>query len=183
MQMVAAAVAVVAASAWAPSPLGMQRALAPLPRTRAVACDVILSGPTTPYLQTVRAHTRRTLTELEAPGAAELRREGKALFEPQQYGLMLSLLSFLLTLTLARRRPHPLRWAAAVFASMRLGCAALSGRPDPRVLVPWDEAGRSAARALAYYARAVVLAAFGLLTGVGSAAATTELAARACGRG
>jgi hypothetical protein len=173
----AVAAAVVAASAWAPSPLGMQRALAPLPRAPAVACDAILLGPT-PYLHTVRAHTRRALTELEAPGAAELRREGKVLFEPQQYGLMLSLLSFLLTLTLARRRPHPLRWAAAVFASMRLGCAALSGRPDLRVLVPWDEAGRSAARALAYYARAAVLAAFGLLTGVGSAAATTELAAR-----
>ena len=172
------ALASVASSAWAPSLLGVQRALAPLPRAPAVACDAITLGPT-PYLQELRAHTRRALTELEAPGAAELRREGKALFEPQQYGLVLSLLSFLLTLTLARRR-HPLRLAAAVFAATRLGCAALSARPDPRVIVPWDEAGRSAKRAVAYYARAAFLAAFGLLTGVGSAAATTELAARLC---
>ena len=143
-----------------------------------VACDALALSPPAPYLHSLRAQMLQGLTELQAPSEAALRREGQAIFDRKQYGLVLSVCVFLLALKLARRSALPV--AASSFALTRLGCAAISRRPDPRRLVPWGETGRTAARAVSMFVRAAFLATFGLLMGLGSTYAAAELTGRVC---
>ena len=132
----------------------------------------------TPYLDELRSAAIDGLTALESPSTAALAEQGEKLSKRAERGLLLSCSASLLTMKLANR--WHLTTAVASFGLVRLVCAALSGQPEPRRLVPWTEAGQSAARALSLWLQAVFLGSLGLLIGLGATTASAELAGRVC---